>query len=390
MTVGMLLLSVLIFLIVRATIPHRVLGDLRVYRADGMALRRGQDVYGPLQGVHGLATYPTFAAVLFVVLTPVPIEPLQWLSIVGNLLLLGYVCYASCRLVGVHGRRGAVVACAIAAVGLWSEPVFTTLAYGQVNLLLLSLVLWDFTRPETSPLRGIGTGLATALKVTPGIFVVYLVITRRFRAAGTALGTFAAATGLAAIIDAHDTWTYWTKHVFDLHRVGRLENAVNQTVRGILVRADHSRHTPAPQLTLVLVVLIAGLVCAAAAYRELGDEWGLPACAVTGLLSSPIAWSHHWVWCIPIATLLWFRARVWLIPTVAIFCSFAVWAVPHKHSVELHFTPLQLALSSWYVLFGLGFLALTASRVLSRAHPRGDRRTSCEHVASDVRAGAAG
>jgi len=84
---------------------------------------------------------------------------------------------------------------------------------------------------------------------------------------------------------------------------------------------------------------------------------------VTGLLTSPISWTHHWVWCIPVATLLWFRARVWLIPTVAIFWSYTVWLVPHGRPKELHFTALQIALSGSYVFFGLAFLALTAWRV---------------------------
>lgn len=361
-----LILSVVIFCMVRALIPHRTLGDLRVYRAEGMAMRNGIDIYGHLTGVRGVATYPTFAALVFVILTPVPIGPLQVLSIIGNVVVLLYVCRASCHLVGVRGRRAVAPACVLAAVALWSEPVFTTIAYGQINLVLLALILWDFTLPEDSRLRGIGTGLAAAMKVTPGILIVYLLITRRLRAAVTAMITFAASLAVSAVADIHGTWSYWTRYLFDVHRTGRLENAVNQSVRGMLVRADHSRHTRPTELGLVLVVLAVGLLCAWVAHRTLGDEWGLPACAVTGLLVSPISWSHHWVWCIPIATLLWFRARVWLIPTVATFCSYAVLAVPHVRSKELHFTALQIALSGWYVLFGLGFLALTAWRVHCR------------------------
>jgi alpha-1,2-mannosyltransferase len=119
-------------------------------------------------------------------------------------------------------------------------------------------------------------------------------------------------------------------------------------------------------MLIVVLVLVLGLTIATLAYRRLGDRWGLPACAVTGLLSSPIAWSHHWVWCVPIVALLWVEARRWVIPAVLIFWSFAVWAVPHQNGEELHFSVLQIALSEWYIVFGLGFLALTAYRVRSR------------------------
>lgn len=238
-----------------------------------------------------------------------------------------------------------------------------TMSYGQINLLLLALVLWDFTRAPDSRLRGVGVGIATALKVTPAIFIGYLLVTRRFRAAATAVLTLLVTVGLSALADPGATRGYWTKYLLDPHRVGRLENAVNQTVRGWLVRAEHTRDTGTGGLAAVAVVLVLGLACAVLAYRRLGEEWGLPAAAVTGLLCSPISWSHHWVYCIPIGVLLWYRARWFVVPAVVVFCSFAVWYVPHTNSAELHFSPLQVAVSGWYVLFGLGFLSLTATRV---------------------------
>ena len=89
---------------------------------------------------------------------------------------------------------------------------------------------------------------------------------------------------------------------------------------------------------------------------------GLLAAGVTGLLVSPISWSHHWVYCIPIVALLWYQARPCALVALAPFWSSVVWTVPHGDSVELHLTDVQIALSGWYVLFGLAFLALAASR----------------------------
>ena len=53
------------------------------------------------------------------------------------------------------------------------------------------LVVADLALPDRVRWKGIGVGVATACKLVPGIFVVYLVLTRRFRAAAVACGAFA-------------------------------------------------------------------------------------------------------------------------------------------------------------------------------------------------------
>jgi alpha-1,2-mannosyltransferase len=362
MAIVTLLGSIAAYLVVRwLTHPSSI--DLAVYRVEGQALRSGMNLYGPLPtplGSH--ATYPPFAAMIFVPLTLVPSSLMVALVLALNLGLLAAVALFSCRLAGVDPRRHITAACIVTAVAVWSEPVFTTLRYGQINLLLLALVLWDFTRPASSRTRGIGVGIAAGLKVTPAIFILYLLLTRRFRAAATAAGTMLATVIVSALVVPHATRQYWTTSLFDTARVGRLENAANQSLRGLLVRMDHTRLTAAGEVLLIAAVLAAGLLCAVAAHRHLGDGWGLPACGITGLLTAPIAWTHHWVWCVPIGVVLWQQARGWLVG-VCVFWTYAVWAVPHHSGVELTFKPVQIALSAWYVIFGAGFLVLTASRV---------------------------
>lgn len=344
--------------------------DLKIYQIEGRAILHRWDLYGHLPGVHGYATYPPFAAIVFFFTTPLPVVLLELVNYVLTIALLVWVAIAMGRLAGVPRERAVVTGAVIAALAVWSEPIFKTLGYGQINVALMALVMWDFVRPETTRTRGIGTGLAAAIKVTPAIFILYLLLTRRLRFAATAAGTFVVALGVSAAVDFKATHAYWTKYLLDPHRVGRLENAVNQTIRGFLVRADHTRHTRPTELVLVAIVLVIGMAVAVLAQRRLGEAWGLPVCAVTGLLVSPISWSHHWVWCVPIVVLIWFEARRWIVPTFAIFWSFAVWAVPHANSAELHFSKLQIALSEWYILFGLCFIGLAGWRVV--ASYRGD------------------
>ena len=155
--------------------------DISVYRAEAQALSDGMDLYGPLPGVHGLGTYPPFAAAVF---TPLLLVRTRSQT----------CCRSSSTSCSWSPRRTSPCAAhdagdlrvgvpLLAAVALWCEPVMLNNGFGQINLLILCLVLWDFSLPEDSRWRGVGIGLAAALKVTPGIFIVYLLVTKRFRAA---------------------------------------------------------------------------------------------------------------------------------------------------------------------------------------------------------------
>ncbi len=358
--VAFMVLSTAGYLLVRH-MTHASSIDLLVYRVEGDAIRSGLDLYGPLHTPQGLsATYPPFAALTFVLLTPVPIALLPLATVAMNVALLVTVAYLSLGLAGL-GRGKAKVTCALwlASLAIWSEPVFTTLRYGQINLLILAMILWDFSRPDSARTRGMALGFAVGLKITPGIFILYLVVTRRFRMAAVATSAFATSVIAGALVLPGDSKQYWTSLIFDSDRVGRPENAANQSIRAIVVRLEHTRDI-APAWTLLLVLtLLTGLICSVAAYKAIGDSWGVPACAVTGLLSSPVTWTHHWVWCVPLVALLYVQTRRWLWTTI-VFWSFAVWAIPHTYPAELHFSLVQSGLSVWYVLFGLGFLALTA------------------------------
>jgi alpha-1,2-mannosyltransferase len=362
--------SLAAYLVVRAlTAPTSI--DLAVYRVEGTAIRDGINLYGTgLPTPKGLrATYPPFAAIVFV-----PISYLAWavtqvFGVVANLALLVVVSDQACRLARVSAPNRIAAALLLAAVALWAEPVLTTFRYGQINLALLALIQWDFLRRDGARLRGIGIGLATGIKITPGLFVVYLLLTRRFRMAFNAAVACVVTVALSAAIVPSSTWKFWTHLLWDSSRVGRIENAANQSIRGLLARILHTRDVAPGWNVLVVAALVAGLWCAVYVQRRLGDGWAVPVCAVTGMLAAPIAWTHHWVWCIPIVALLWSQRRPWL-PIALVFWTFAVWAVPHTPPRELHFALWQTALSAWYVVFGVVFVILavvTARQVSLRA-----------------------
>jgi alpha-1,2-mannosyltransferase len=370
------ILSVTCYLTFRIAHPPAFV-DLAVYRAEGMAVRHGLDLYGPLPGVHGLATYPPFAAILFVPATFLPMTVLGPASLVVNLALLAVVAHLALRLTGVKGHRLSAGTGLVMAIGVWCEPVQATLAFGQINLLLLALILADLTVLRDTRWAGIGTGLATGMKVTPGIFVVYLLLTGRHRVGLTAVVTATATLAISAIVTGRAAWDFWTRHLFDDRRVGRPENVSNQSVRGWMVRAFHDREPHGWQLalaaTVALVVLVVGMTIAVRAHRGGSDELGgLLATAVTGLLISPISWSHHWVWCLPLLVYAWHRSRLLLVTILAATWSDVVWAVPHGDRLELTLTPLQVAVSGPYVTLGVVALAVIARGSSSPAKPPPD------------------
>ncbi len=353
------------FLLLKLSLSPAHLVDLDVYRAEGLAMRTGLDLYGPLPGVHGLATYPPFAAALFVPVSLIPAVLAGQLSLIVNIGLLLGACYLTLGRIPAARSRIHLAAPALAAVALWCEPVMGTATYGQVNLAILCLVLWDFSLPEESRWKGVGLGLAAAIKVTPGIFIVHLILTRQVGAARTAVLTFLGTVVLSLMLVPASTIAFWTHHLFDPARVGRLENSVNQSLLGIVVRAGHTTEPGLWVKGLAAAVLVAGLACAVHCHRRKQELSAVLVVALTGLLVSPISWSHHWVWCVPLLALAWYEARALLLPTLLVFWSHAVWWVPHGSGVELHLDLPEVAMSAWYTVYAVGcitWLTLRARR----------------------------
>ncbi|OXY89827.1 glycosyltransferase 87 family protein [Streptomyces diastatochromogenes] len=367
---------------------HVTMIDLMVYRAEGATVRAGGDLYAlRATAAHLPTTYPPFAALLFTALTLPDRPTLRVLATAGNLALLVVFVRLSLKLVG-HARVESVWW--VAAVAVWCEPVWTTLRYGQVNLLLAALALWDLTRRPAGGydrLAGAGLGLAAAVKLTPALFPVFLLaagVVARLRGgdggpwlrhARGAAAAFAGATLLAAAALPYDSWRFWTDMVFHADRAGHPESSANQALRGVLARL---LHTPDPgALWVASAALAATLGLAVAVTAELRGmrPWAVCACAVTALLISPVSWTHHWVWCVPLVLLLWTRGRrAAALGTALVFCSYAPWWVPHGPGrPELQQTGVQLTLSALYGGAGALFLAL-ARTSLPRPRPRSAAR----------------
>ncbi|MGV2917915.1 glycosyltransferase 87 family protein [Streptomyces alfalfae] len=359
--------------------------DLMVYRAEGETVRAGGDLYAlRTTEAHLPTTYPPFAALLFTPLTLLDVPDMRVLTTLGNLLLLVVFVALSLRLIegdAPHARVG--TALGLSALAVWCEPVWTTLRYGQINLLLGVLVLWDLSRRPGHRWAGVGIGVAAAIKLTPALFAVFLLATgaaealRRgpwrpaVRHACVAAVSFSGATLLAAVVLPRDSWRFWTRMVFEAGRVGLPEDTANQSLRGVLSRLLHTAEPGLWWAVAAVATGVCGLATAVAAALRGERAWAVLCCAVTALLVSPVSWSHHWVWCVPMLLLLGFdavrrggRGR-WAASGGAalVFVSYALWWVPHGAGrLELGQNYGQILLSALYVVTAFGFLLIGIRR----------------------------
>src|SRR4029077_16980575 len=112
-----------------------------------------------------------------------------------------------------------------------------TLFLGQVELVLMVMIVWDMCQPDRRRLKGAAVGLAAAIKLVPLIFIVYLVLTRKFRAAAVAAGVFVLTivAGFAAL--PHASVQGWLHLSFlQAKRTGFVGVGANQSIRGTLTR----------------------------------------------------------------------------------------------------------------------------------------------------------
>jgi alpha-1,2-mannosyltransferase len=352
--------------------------DLRIYLWGGDLVRHAQDPYQH-RYFHGLHfTYTPFAAWMFAALAGASVSIVKVLVTAASVVSLVAALWLTWGGLGYprSQRRLSATLC-VAALALWLEPVRQTLSFGQVNLVLMLVIVADLCLPDNRWWKGIGLGLAAGFKLTPLIFIPYLLLTRRFRAAAVATATFMLTVVGSLLVLPAAGEHYWLDGLFlNSKRIGNLRYVGNQSLNGALLRLFGSVAAAGPCRLLTMgLIAIAGLLLAACVSRSGQDIAGLVICALTGLLVSPVSWSHHWVWVAPALVVLadmatsprWrpaSRRRQWalwagLVTLVVVFAG-PLWAVPMPAVQGFVMTAPQQLNGDLYVLAGLIGLAVTA------------------------------
>ncbi len=243
-------------------------------------------------------TYPPFAAVVFYPLQLLPFGLLAFLWQVVTVAALYGVVRVSQRLMGLaagpDGRRAAM---SWTAISIWIEPLRSNFDYGQINVLLVLASLWAVYTTRWW-LSGLLVGLAAGVKLTPAITAVYFVGVRRFGAAVFSAVVFAGTVAMSLLIVGDQARYYFTDLLGDARRVGPIATSFNQSWRGAISRILGHDAGFGP---LVLAAIAVTAVLAVLAWRALDDQLGrLLVVELFGLLLSPISWTHHWVWLVPL------------------------------------------------------------------------------------------
>jgi len=206
---------------------------------------------------------------------------------------------------GSGTRRAAILACALTLTAA-STMIVNEISRGQVNSLLMLACLADLFRSRHGRLArlippGTLVGVATAIKLTPGLFICYFVVTRQWRLArNSALAAAACMIAAAAVYPAMSeqflTSVIW--HLPHLVAFGHtFSSSGNNSIQGILAAIGpwtSPLRTPS-SVAVAALGLLAARVC-----HRLGHE--LEAWLITGItaqLASPVSWAHHWIWLAP-------------------------------------------------------------------------------------------
>lgn len=283
--------------------------DLGIYRQAALAFLAGQQVYD-LKFTLGLPfTYPPVTLPLLAPLAAVDaaaaMHILMALTVAATFLTLWF----STSLMGYRGSAGRLgMTCAMTGLALWLEPLNTNLDLGQVNTLLMLLVVADLALPDRNRLKGAGIGIAAAIKLIPGIFIVYFLLTRRLRTAVVATSSFIITTLIGWVVAPSQSNAFWLHALFlDSSRVSAATGPAfvgNQSLRGVLLRTfSETTGTSVFWLLSVVVVSVSGFALAILAHRRGEEAIAVVTVAFTALLVSPVSWSHHWVW-VPVLLLL--------------------------------------------------------------------------------------
>src|SRR5215211_8215315 len=242
--------------------------DLQVYVYGVKDMLAGKDIFATTTPFWKLYfIYPPIAAVL---MTPLAFGPYLMWQLVWTAALI-WAQQSVLRRCGVP--RGWKLGVIGVAVVLAVEPIRTTLGYGQVNTLLMAFVVADLLPDIEGQQRrlpqGLLTGLATVIKLTPGLFVVFFFLLGRKRAALTAVISFAAFTAVGAIFLFSETLQFWSGLSGGDTRTASPLYAGNQSLLGVVYRlGDSSRTTTVLGLAIAGIVAMLGVLVAAQWWRQ--------------------------------------------------------------------------------------------------------------------------
>ncbi|MEV6771771.1 glycosyltransferase 87 family protein [Nocardia sp. NPDC051030] len=355
--------------------------DLQIYRVDTRAwLFDDSALYGatiPVAGHTDLPfTYPPSAAILMIPLAIMPLWLAEILVTASSLACLGVTIWLVLSRVrpDLELRTKVTLATTAVVVLIAIEPVRTTLWFGQINLVLMAAVALDCLTEKPRWPRGMLIGIAAVTKLTPAAFVLYFLIRKDWKAAGTAAATSAAVVLGGFLLFPDESRQYWFHALRDTNRIGSPDYVGNQSIKGMVYRLGLTNSAAtAVWLGVGLVIVGAGAVLMYHLFTERAVVAALFTNAAVLLLISPVSWTHHWVWAGPalVAAIAWATTRTGYAPfaTIAVFALLFLIGpgiVPNGRHQELEWAWWQHIPGDIYIFAAFALLAIGVGRLLKQ------------------------
>lgn len=371
--------------IVSWVINWRLGVDSAVYRSGALALLNGEPLYDSMSlsaeppWARLPFTYPPTAALLFVPLALFPTQ-VSW-GLLGAAGVLGMTLVIRLCVQALPERPSwlttgpAVTVLSLVLLGI--EPVWRTLFLGQINLVLMTMIVVDVLVLRGRRGGGVLIGVAAAVKLTPLIFVPHLLLTGRRADAVRATVTFVVLQGLLLVLIPHDFRQFWAHAVTDPGRTGPIYWAGNQSLNGLVLRLTDL--APWSLRVALAIGAVLAVPCAVLVRRLHKQDKPVPAMLVTaflGLLVSPVSWSHHWVWAVPLIVFLLSRlpeplpegrARVAALAGIGavglVFVSCVLLIMRNGKGLELDWAPWEFVIGSAYLWVPVVAAGIVLTRV---------------------------
>lgn len=363
--------------------------DMDVYLRTAEIYLAGGDIYNVPDQLPFI--YPPVAALLSL--------PFAWvngafdLALTQQLWLIvnAFMVMAVAHRLGLTGWRLSLAS----AASMWMiEPLRTTLGFGQVNIFLTALVILDIV-PGPRMLDRIGLrwrlpqgwliGLATAIKLTPALFAVYLFFTGRIKPALVAFGSFCLATLVGFVFLPQASMTFWTRLVNGDSGINTgLKYFTNQSVIGNYIRFSNENPNEIPSTGMLLAVAVGAIGLAATIVWERNGAHTLAVClcGFTTLMMSPISWSHHFIWFLPLIVLA-LRDKQLPTPLRVVMIGYSIWGahapfnefhdyyVYEKPLDEFELTTLSLTIDAGSMILCIGMFLVALAYGLAERRRRG-------------------
>ncbi len=346
--------------------------DLQVYVYAVKDMLVGKDIFlTSTPGWHLFFIYPPVAAVL---MTPLAFGPYLFWQLAWTLAGVG-ASQSVLRRCGVpRGWKLALVG-SVALVAV--EPIRTTLGYGQVNTFLMALVVadllprWPGAPQHQRPLQGALVGLAASIKLTPLLFGVFAFLAGKRRAAITAAVSFFVFTGVGYVFLPRNTVEFFGGLAGGDTRTASPLYVGNQSLLGVFYRLiDTSRATTLLGLGVAGIVALLGAIVAVRWWREGQRVFAVALVGLCTNLASPLSWTHHYVWILPMGVALLTQAVPRWVKILGGF--WVVWVclclplavLPYSNGAELAYTPLQELVANLGPVTGVVLVVALAVQLL--------------------------